>query len=405
MGSKKKTDKKQNKLIEELRKDLEAKGIELNEFINSSEETRKQRLRENYEAFKEKYQWIPDVPIPEPEPIPVPEPEPDNQAPVVSAGESKTVKVGELVTLDGTVSDPEGEQVSTIWLQEQGTTVVLDVDENDSTNASFTAPNEPTSMIFAIIGTDPKGRTSTSKITITVVDEDVPEPEPTPEPTPTPEPSGDVLYDSLTDSNLHDGKERTIEQEGDISAGGKGFECRASGNPRNVVNPDGTFSLFCDAGHGRDYFYVLNYNSTIEIEAAFWNEAKGQDLSLKNRSQHNEGGSFFGGYGLSIDRSGWGAKREPQHNDHDQSTSGKLPEEIETQKYFTIRFTVKDEGDGVRQIGEMNGKQFMSKIDNSPEAKMVDAESFAKQSYFWVRQNIDSGTGEIRIKRIRVLKA
>ncbi len=230
-------------------------------------------------------------------------------------------------------------------------------------------------------------------------------PTPTPDVPPLP-PTGNVIYDSQINSKLHDGIVRTVEKEGSISAGGLGVECHASGNPRIVVNNDGTFSLLCDAGHGRFYGYALNYNTTLEIECAFWNATPGQDLSLKVRSRHNEGGaetSRFGGYGLSIDRDGWGAKREPFHNTHDQATSGSLPSKPETQKYFTIEFTVKDEEGKVSQIAKMNGKQFMSKTDSSPESYMVDAASFAKQSYFWVRSNIDSGTGEIRIKRLRVL--
>jgi hypothetical protein len=53
----------------------------------------------------------------------------------------------------------------------------------------------------------------------------------------------------------------------------------------------------------------------------------------------------------------------------------------------------------------MDGKQFLNKVDNSPEPYMLAKPSFEKQSYFWVRSNIDSGTGEIRIKRLRILKA
>lgn len=235
-----------------------------------------------------------------------------------------------------------------------------------------------------------------------------PEPEPQPEPEPEPEPiPAGVIYDSAVNSKLHDGIVRTVEKEGNISAGGLGVECRASGNPRIVVNADKTFSLKCDAGHGRFYLYCLNYNSTLEIEAAFWNAASGQDMSLKARSRHNEGGdgpNRFGGYGLAIDRSGWGAKRETFHNEHDQSTSGSLPSKPETGKYFKLEFTVKDENGKVRQIGKYNGTQFMSKTDSSPLGYMTNQALYEKQSYFWVRSNIDSGTGELRIKRIRVIK-
>ena len=220
-------------------------------------------------------------------------------------------------------------------------------------------------------------------------------------------PTGDLLYSSHRDTKLHDGQVRTVKNEGNISAGGLGVECRASGNPRIQVNADDTFSLLCDGGHGRLYFYVLNYNATLKIEAAFWNDGSGQDMSLKMRSRHNEGSACenrFGGYGLAVDRSGYDAKREICHNIHDESESGSLPNKPQTKEYFTIEFTVKDEGGKVSQIGKMNGKEFMNKTDSSPKPYMQDLVSFAKQSYFWVRQNITSGTGELRIKSLEVLK-
>jgi len=232
----------------------------------------------------------------------------------------------------------------------------------------------------------------------------VPTPTPTPEPTPTPTPTGEVIYDSKIHSKLHDGKVRTITQEGNITAGGLGVECRASGSPKIVVNTDGTFSLICGSGHGRFYGYVLNYNATLEIECAFWNEASGQDCSLKMRSRHNEGGAEsnrFGGYGLSIDRAGWGSKVEQFHNEHSESSSGSLPSKPETGKYFKVEFTVKDSGSGVELIGKYNGTQFMKKTVKKYQDKTI----FDKQSYFWVRSNIDSGTGELRIKQVRILKS
>ena len=224
-----------------------------------------------------------------------------------------------------------------------------------------------------------------------------------------PQPTGDVLYDSHIHSKLHDGNVRTIDKsEGSVTPNGLGIEMHASGNPKVVVNADNTFSLICGSGHGRFYGYVLNYDVVLEIECAFWNEAPGQDLSLKVRSRHNEGGACsnrFGGYGLSLDRSGYDAKREICHNEHDQSQSGKLPTTPKTKEYFKIKFTVKDQGGSVRQTGEMNGQAFMNKVDNSPIPYMVDRASFANQSYYWVRSNIDSGSGEIRIKSLRLLKA
>jgi hypothetical protein len=244
-----------------------------------------------------------------------------------------------------------------------------------------------------------------------VVEPPVVEPpiEPPVEPPVTPpvEPVAGLVYDSHVHSKLHDSKVRTLDKEGSITPNGLGLECRASGSPKIQVNDDGTFSLICGTGHGRFYGYVLNYDATLEIKFAFWNEAPGQDLSLKMRSRHNEGGAEtnrFGGYGLSLDRGGWGAKREDFHNVHSQSQSGSLPVKVATKEYHTVRFTVKDEGNTVVQLGEIDGKSFMKKVDTSPKPYMTAKASFALQSYFWVRSNIDSGSGEIRIQSLKIFK-
>src|SRR4030095_13316735 len=132
-----------------------------------------------------------------------------------------------------------------------------------------------------------------------------------------PQPTGEVLYDSTVNSKLHDGKVRTVDAEGAITPNGLGCECRASGSPKLQVNADQTFSLLCGVGHGRFYLYCLNYDATLEIEAAWW---KGDgDCSLKMQSRHNEGGDCanrFGGYGLAIDRANYNAKSEICHNEH-----------------------------------------------------------------------------------------
>ena len=154
-----------------------------------------------------------------------------------------------------------------------------------------------------------------------------------------------VLYDSYVNSKLHDGNVRTIEKEGSVTPNGLGIECRASGNPKIVVNSDKTFSLVCEEGHGRFYIYCVNYDATLELEAA-WMKGDG-DCSLKMRSRHNEegeeckdgkpiDGNRFGGYGLSIDRSEYSAKREPTHNCHDQSKKGSLPSKIKNGEFFKI---------------------------------------------------------------------
>jgi hypothetical protein len=54
---------------------LDSIGVKVDEFIASTEETKKANLNELYDAFKKKNEGLPDVP-PEPEPIPEPVPTP-----------------------------------------------------------------------------------------------------------------------------------------------------------------------------------------------------------------------------------------------------------------------------------------------------------------------------------------
>ena len=335
-----------------------------------------------------------------------PPPPPVNLPPVIQTQASVTGKVNQEVTLTATITDPDDVLEDVNFLQTGGPVTVTDTETSEAGGiykAKFTPPQAGT-YTFIVEAFDTRNARSEQQIAV-VVDTIV-----------IPPPTGDVLYDSHIHSKLHDGKKRTIKQEGTIAPNGLGVECRASGNPRIQVNEDGTFSLLCDKGHGRLYFYVLNYNAKMELEWAFWNSASGQDNSLKMRSRHNESGKTcdggspidgnrFGGYGLAIDRSGWGAKREPTHNCHDQSKSGSTPVKPDTKKFVKTVFTVKDVSGKVNQLGAIDGQQFMNKTDDSPKPFMVDVALYGKQSYVWIRQNIDSGTGELRIKSLRILKA
>ena len=230
---------------------------------------------------------------------------------------------------------------------------------------------------------------------------------PQPTPTPIPQPSGGaVLYDSRIHSALHNGIARQVRAEGNIGPNGKGVECRASGNPYIRVNTDKTFSLICGAGHGRFYGYVNNYNATMEIVCAWGNQVSGQDLSLKLRSRHNEPdpcNNRFGGYGFACDRRGWGAKREPCHNNHDLAVSGGLPSQLGTQQYFMVLYTVRDDpSGGVREIASIDGRPILNRV---LQRQPLPIQYFGQKSYYWVRQNVDSGTGELRIRSLRILQA
>lgn len=70
-----------DKKIAELKQNLEELEIKFDEFKNGSEEVRKQKLLDDYEDFKQKYQWHPEEPIPDPEPDVPPEPKPEPKPP------------------------------------------------------------------------------------------------------------------------------------------------------------------------------------------------------------------------------------------------------------------------------------------------------------------------------------
>jgi hypothetical protein len=221
-----------------------------------------------------------------------------------------------------------------------------------------------------------------------------PPPGPGPAPTPGPVP-GTLLHDSAIHSQLHNGIVRTVTREGL-------YECRASGNPRIRTNQDRTFSLICDAGHGRFYLYVPNYNVYMIIVAGWGNQVAGQDISLKLRSRHNEPdpcANRFGGYGWAADRGGWSAKIESCHNNHTQVGSGGLPSPIGTGQYVTYEFSVKDEGSGVRQINKINGTQVFNKV---LQRQPLAPAAFIPRSYIWVRQNTDQNGAELRIKNLKL---
>ena len=332
-------------------------------------------------------------------------PPPINQPPVINTTPSLKGTLNQEVTLSAHITDDGNILEDVAWIQTGGPVNVPDIESiepNGIYKTKFT-PTLPGTYTYLVEAFDTQNARSAQQVSV-LVDPLIP-----PQP-----PSGNVLYNSLVNSKLHNGIKRTIKQEGVIGPNGLGIECRASGNPRIVCNEDKTFSLVCDEGHGRFYLYVLNYNVTFKIICAFWNKKSGQDISLKDRSRHNEkgqtcdggspiDGNRFGGYGFAIDWTEWGGKREPTHNCHDQSKSGSLSGIVD-QKFIVLEFTVKDEGSGVRQIGKIDGVTKMDKTDTSPKPFMVDQPLYQKQSYLWFRQNLKQSGGEIRIKEMQVLK-
>jgi hypothetical protein len=76
-----------------------------------------------------------------------------NQPPLANAGPNQTVSTGQLVTLDGTLSeDPEGQALEYIWTQTSGPSVILNL--VDSAHPTFTTPNTTSTLIFSLVVND-----------------------------------------------------------------------------------------------------------------------------------------------------------------------------------------------------------------------------------------------------------
>ena len=100
-------------------------------------------------------------PNPTPNPIPTP-----NQPPTANAGRDKTFAPGSTVTLNGSGSDPDGDTITYEWIQTPGTPRVT-IDDYRSARTTFTAPADPTELVFTFTVSDGTDST-TDSITITI---------------------------------------------------------------------------------------------------------------------------------------------------------------------------------------------------------------------------------------------
>ena len=92
---------------------------------------------------------------------------PPNQPPTANAGRDRTFAPGSTVTLSGSGTDPDGDSITYEWIQTPGTPRVT-IDDPRSARTTFTAPVDPTELVFTFTvsdGTD----TDTDTITITIV--------------------------------------------------------------------------------------------------------------------------------------------------------------------------------------------------------------------------------------------
>ena len=89
-----------------------------------------------------------------------------NQPPTANAGRDKTFTPGSIVTLSGSGTDPDGDTLDYTWEQTSGTPTV-NIDDLKSARTTFTAPVDPTELVFTFTvddGTD----STTDDITITI---------------------------------------------------------------------------------------------------------------------------------------------------------------------------------------------------------------------------------------------
>ncbi len=89
-----------------------------------------------------------------------------NSAPVAHAGPNRTVNTGDKVTLIGSGSDPDGDDLTYAWTQLNGTRVGLT--NTTIPRPTFTAPSSAGSLRFRLTVTDEHGASGSDYATITV---------------------------------------------------------------------------------------------------------------------------------------------------------------------------------------------------------------------------------------------
>ena len=331
---------------------------------------------------------------------------PPNQPPIVSAGNDLTVKENILVVIDGSANDLDGTIRTIDWFQNSGPMVSITQDEIDRSNFSFTTPPVPTGQTnyqleFMIRAIDDQGARAEDIVRVTVSKDGT---QPPPDPV-------TLIYDSNRDGHWNNGVKRTITDfEGDISPCGKGLETAASGDPKFEVQGDGEAWLVCKEGHGRGYTKACNFNSSLEMDFNI-DSSSVDNLSLKLRSRHQEGGACsnrFGGFGTAISLNDVDLKTESCHNNHENSITRSLSRKLALKTWYKVKYECKNTPDNqdvqfTTWIDYNDGNGWFKVIDGkhtSPQNYYVDKVSFDTSSYFWIRLN---GAGTIKLRNVKLL--
>lgn len=200
----------------------------------------------------------------------------------------------------------------------------------------------------------------------------------------------------------------------------------AAGDSRKLVI-DGNGNATISRQRARIYAHYKNYDSilTLTLIPNFKGDLREANCALKLRSRHEEyeeecpkddpvfDSNAFGGYGFSVSKEKWKSQREPTHNCHDQSEEKRYPDnkKLENGKEYKLRFTVKDEGDKVRQIGEVDFNDdngfvtVMNLLDNSPKSWMTDRPKYMDgndSSYLWIRNNANTDQSSITVRDVKL---
>ena len=90
-----------------------------------------------------------------------------NHPPIVDAGADRTVREGEAVTLNGTASDPDDDQLTYLWTSDRPG---LSISDSDTLSPSFTAPqvSQNATITFTLTATDSHNATSSDRVGIAV---------------------------------------------------------------------------------------------------------------------------------------------------------------------------------------------------------------------------------------------
>jgi len=302
-------------------------------------------------------------------------------------------KPGNVFVLDGSASS--GNIVNWSITQTEGPTVSL-IDNPKKCSKQFIMPNAKVSFTLNV---NSPTKSDSDSITINP-DND--------------QPTGDVLWDS--NIHLKTGQAYKITSTyGDQKPDGKGVFMAASGNPRLLVDADGTFHLEADAGHGRVYIKARNYNARMEGELMF-EDNKIRNTTLRLRSRHNMGGDClnrFGGFGVTVEREEQLAETSTErcHNEHSNTVKKPLAKHIEVGKWLKFKYSCWSSADkkSINQKLEYDyndGQGFKTVLNESftnVEPHMMDEAKMMEESYAWLRVNNES-TGKVAYRNVRIVK-